>query len=419
MDIDQTRRNRKTVTATRVALPRGMAYRNGEDHPVGPAPRGRRFPAQDIRTADVDPRIPITIYLPSFAGGGAENALARLAGFWVSEGRQVRFVVNAATGPVRARVRPEIEVVDLGVDDPARAFPGLLGWLGRVRPPLLATALMSANVTGALAVRLRSPGTATVALIRNHISAEILGKAALKRALGAPPLRWAYRQADAIGCVSSSVADDIVAYAGVDPKKVFITYNPLPERSDAATVEPWTGLPRPVIITVGRLESQKDHATLLHAFARLRATRTATLAIVGSGSLRPEIDALVARLGIGGSVVVYDYRADIAACIAGSDLLVLSSRYEGLPNVVLEALEAGVTVAATDAPGGSAELLEDGRLGYLCAVGDVDGLARALTEGLERPVDPALLRAKAEEFRIEKIARRYERAFAAALAVHG
>ena len=367
----------------------------------------------------MDPRIPITIHLPSFAGGGAENALARLAGFWASEGRTVRFVVNAATGPVRARVGPEIEVVDLGVDDPARAFPGLLGWIGRARPPLLATALMSANVTGALAVRLRSPGTATVALIRNHISAEILGKARLKRTLGAPPLRWAYRQADAIGCVSRSVADDIVAYAGVDPKKVFVTYNPLPERAETATAEPWTELPRPVIITVGRLESQKDHATLLKAFARLRATREATLAIVGSGSLRSEIDALVARLGIGGSVVVYDYRADIAACIAGSDLLVLSSRYEGLPNVVLEALEAGVTVAAPDAPGGSAELLEDGRLGHLCAVGDVDGLARAMTEGLERPIDPVLLKAKAEEFRIEKIARRYERAFAAALAVHG
>jgi glycosyltransferase involved in cell wall biosynthesis len=264
----------------------------------------------------LDPRIPITIYLPSFAGGGAENALARLANFWVDEGRTVRFVVNAATGPVAARLRPEIEVVDLGIDNPARAFPGLLSWMARARPPLVATALMSANVTGALAARLRSPGTAMVALIRNHISAEILGKAPLKRMVGSAPLRWAYRQADAIGCVSSSVADDIVAYAG-------------------------------------------------------------------------------------------------------SDLLVLSSRYEGLPNVVLEALEAGVTVTATDAPGGSAELLENGRLGYLCAVGDVDGLARAMTDGLDRPIDPALLRAKAAEFEIGNVARRYEAAFAAAIDSHG
>jgi glycosyltransferase involved in cell wall biosynthesis len=367
----------------------------------------------------LDPRIPITIYLPSFAGGGAENALARLANFWVDEGRTVRFVVNAATGPVAARLRPEIEVVDLGIDNPARAFPGLLSWMARARPPLVATALMSANVTGALAARLRSPGTAMVALIRNHISAEILGKAPLKRMVGSAPLRWAYRQADAIGCVSSSVADDIVAYAGVDRRRVFVTYNPLPERDEAVPPEPWPGLARPVIITVGRLESQKDHATLLEAFARLRTTHAATLAIIGSGSLRPEIDARIARLGIADSVVVQDYRADITACIAGSDLLVLSSRYEGLPNVVLEALEAGVTVTATDAPGGSAELLENGRLGYLCAVGDVDGLARAMTDGLDRPIDPALLRAKAAEFEIGNVARRYEAAFAAAIDSHG
>jgi glycosyltransferase involved in cell wall biosynthesis len=367
----------------------------------------------------LDPRIPITIYLPSFAGGGAENALARLANFWAAEGRSVRFVVNAATGPVAARLQPGIEVVDLGIDNPARALPGLLAWMAKARPPLVATALMSANVTGAFAARLRSPGTAMVALIRNHISAEILGKAPLKRMLGGAPLRWAYRQADAIGCVSSSVADDIVAYAGVDRRKVFVTYNPLPERGEAAPPEAWPGLERPVVITVGRLETQKDHATLLDAFAKLRATRAATLAIVGSGSLRPEIDARIARLGIAGSVVLYDYRGDIAACIAGSDLLVLSSRYEGLPNVVLEALGAGVTVAATDAPGGSAELLEDGRLGYLCAVGDVDGLARAMADGLERPVDPALLRARAAEFKIGNVARRYEAAFAAAIEAHG
>lgn len=367
----------------------------------------------------MDRGIPITIYLPSFGGGGAENALARLANFWAAEGRTVRFLVNAATGPVAARVRPDIEVVDLGVDDPARALPGLLRWMGRARPPLLATALMSANVTGALAVRLRSSGTATVALIRNHISEEILGKATLKRMLGGAPLRWAYRQADAIGCVSISVAKDIVAYAGVDPKKVFVTYNPIPERAEAVAAETWPGLARPVIITVGRLERQKDHATLLEAFARLRATRPASLAIVGSGSLRPEIDAMAARLGVADSINIHDYRADIAACIAGSDLLVLSSRYEGLPNVVLEALEAGVTVAATDAPGGSAELLDNGQLGYLCGVGDVDGLARAMAAGLERPIPPERLRAKAAEFQIGTIARRYEEAFAAALAAHG
>lgn len=367
----------------------------------------------------MDPRIPITLYMPSFAGGGAENALARLANFWVAEGRSVRFLVNAATGPVAARVAPGVEIVDLGVDDPARAFPALLAWMGRTRPPLVATALMSANVTGALAVRLRSPGTATVALIRNHISAEILGKSPLKRHLGGAPLRWAYRKADAIGCVSSSVADDIVAYAGVDRRKVFVTYNPLPERDGAAPPEPWAGLARPMILTVGRLESQKDHATLLRAFAKLRATRSVTLAIVGSGSLRPEIDALIARLGIGDSVVIHDYRADIAACIAGSDLLVLSSRYEGLPNVVLEAMGAGVTVAATDAPGGSAELLENGRLGYLTAIGDVDGLAAAMAAGLDTPIAADLLRARAAEFEIGNVARRYEAVFAAGLDAHG
>ncbi len=363
--------------------------------------------------------IPITIHMPSFAGGGAENALARLANFWVAEGRSVRFVVNAATGPVASRLRPEVEVVDLGVDNPARALPGLLSWMAKARPPLLATALMSANVTGAIATRLRSRETATVALVRNHISAEILGKPAPKRMLGSGVLRWAYRSADIVACVSTSVADDVIAYAGVAPSKVVVTYNPLPERVVELVPQAWPGLARPVLVAIGRMVPQKDHATLLSAFARLRAGRDATLVIIGSGPLRPEIDAAIAALGIADSVVVHDYRSDIAECIAGSDVLVLASRYEGLPNVVLEALGAGVTVAATDAPGGSAELLEDGRLGYLCAVGDVEGLATAMAMALDKPVSPQLLRAKAAEFEIANVARRYEQAFAAALERHG
>jgi hypothetical protein len=174
------------------------------------------------------PEVPILLYMPAFHGGGAENALVRLANHWHDQGRKVTIIVNALRGPVIDKVLPGVEIVALGSRFTALAWPRLGLLLRRRRPAFLATALLGPNVAGLWAARLWSPRTAVACLVRNHTTREIAGRDRLRRALFPPLLRAAYRRADGVGCVAGEVAQDIIAYAALAPERVMTTLNPVP-----------------------------------------------------------------------------------------------------------------------------------------------------------------------------------------------
>lgn len=142
-----------------------------------------------------------------------------------------------------------------------------------------------------------------------------------------------------------------------------------------------------VVGMVARMSSQKDHRTLVKAFADADLPESILL-LVGDGPLRTEILRLTADLGIEDRVVFLGVRPDAARLVAGFDVSVLSSRWEGMPRTVVEAAAAGVPVVATDV-GSVAELIEDGISGTLVSVGDVFGLATALS-GVHRSQGEAL-----------------------------
>lgn len=363
------------------------------------------------------PEVPILLYMPAFHGGGAENALVRLANHWHDQGRKVTIIVNALRGPVIDKVLPGVEIVALGSRFTALAWPRLGLLLRRRRPAFLATALLGPNVAGLWAARLWSPRTAVACLVRNHTTREIAGRDRLRRALFPPLLRAAYRRADGVGCVAGEVAQDIIAYAALAPERVMTTLNPVPspeaEPDRGAEAPAGWPTPGPVILAMGRMVGQKDYPTLLRAFARLEGAPR--LLILGEGPLRAELEALCLSLGIAGRVHMPGFRNRPEAFLARADLFVLSSRFEGFPNVIAEALALGRTVVATDAPGGGGEILGSGAFGYLVPVGDVAALARAMARALAEPVDPARARARAADFAIEAVARRYEALFARAM----
>jgi glycosyltransferase involved in cell wall biosynthesis len=149
---------------------------------------------------------------------------------------------------------------------------------------------------------------------------------------------------------------------------------------------PWFGPGQlPVILGAGRLTRQKAFPVLIRAFAEVRRRRAARLIILGEGEERPELEALVSELGLADDVALPGFRDDALACMASSAVFVLSSSWEGLPTVLIEALAAGTRVVSTDCPSGPREILQEGRLGALVPVGDAPALAKAIVEVLERP----------------------------------
>jgi glycosyltransferase involved in cell wall biosynthesis len=168
---------------------------------------------------------------------------------------------------------------------------------------------------------------------------------------------------------------------------------------------PWfaEGAP-PVILGVGKLKPQKDFATLLRAFATLRAGRAARLVILGEGEQRGELEALAQNLGIAADVALPGFVDNPFPYMARASLFVLSSRFEGLPGVLIQALACGCPAVSTDCPSGPAEILEGGRYGPLVPVGDAEGLARAMAETLAAPLSPDILRERAAFFSTERAA---------------
>jgi glycosyltransferase involved in cell wall biosynthesis len=204
-------------------------------------------------------------------------------------------------------------------------------------------------------------------------------------------LRIFYPWAASVVAVSRGVADDLARVSGLPRESVGVIYNPVITPTMLALAReapshPWLapGQP-PVILGVGRLARQKDFLTLVRAFAELRRHRAVRLIILGEGEDRPALEGLARELGVAEDVALPGFQDNALAYMAGSALFVLSSAWEGLPTVLIEALAAGTRVVSTDCPSGPREILQEGRLGALVPVGNAAALATAMLEALDRP----------------------------------
>lgn len=203
-----------------------------------------------------------------------------------------------------------------------------------------------------------------------------------------------YPFADWIVAVSRGTAEDLAKVISIDPRRITCIYNPIVseamlDQSRAPVDHPWfhDGGP-PVVIAVGRLEAQKDFATLINAFARVRQQMTCRLMILGDGSEREMLTNLAESLGLREDIALPGFAANPHAYTAKAALLVLSSRFESLANVVIEAMAVGTPVIATDCPSGPAEALGGGRYGTLVPVGDIERLSAAMVKALRQRPPP-------------------------------
>jgi glycosyltransferase involved in cell wall biosynthesis len=343
-------------------------------------------------------RGPIALFLPSVRGGGAQRIVVNLAQGMTERGLPVDVVLTTAEGVFMDQLPTAARVVDLHSRRVIGCLGPLAAYLRREQPRVLVSSMSHANVIAIVAARLSGSGTPVVVTEHNTMSVAA-GESAMARRLWPPLLRLFYPLADSVVAVSEGAADDFARTTGLPRDRIEVVYNPVvtPELMGLARQapdHPWfaPGGP-PVVLAVGRLTAQKDFATLLRAFARVRARCPARLVILGEGEDRPALEALTRELGLGDSVALPGFRANAMAYMAGSALFVLSSAWEGLPTVLIEAMAAGTRVVSTDCPSGPREILRDGELGALVPVGDAAALAEAMVGALAGPAAPTPLAA--------------------------
>lgn len=335
----------------------------------------------------------IAFFLPSLVGGGAERVVVNLAQGITERGIRVDLVLAAAEGPLLDQLPPTVRVVDLRARRVLRGLVPLAGYLRRERPRVLVSSMGHANLIAIWAARLAGGVAPLIVTEHNTLSQETQRQRRLVGMLWPRLLRTFYPWATRVVAVSRGAADDLARTAGLPRDRIEVVYNPVITPAMLALAQqapdhPWLapGQP-PVILGVGRLTGQKDFSTLVRAFAEVRRRRPARLIILGEGPDRTAIEAQTRELGVADDVALPGFQENALAYMASSAVFVLSSAWEGLPTVLIEALAAGTRVVSTDCPSGPREILQDGRLGALVPVGDAAALAAAMLEALERPAD--------------------------------
>ena len=351
----------------------------------------------------------VAVFLPSLRGGGAERVMLTLANTIARREVPVDLVLCQAEGEYLADVLPEISIVDLGASRVLASLPALSRYIRRERPDVIIAAMNHANVVAFLAAKLARVSSKVIMTEHNTLSKSTSLKGA-KGAVLKALMRATYAQCHRVVTVSDGVAADLVKQLGLPMDKVQTIYNPvvgdeLIERSTKTPPEV-AEIARPLLLAVGRLTAQKDYPTMLRAFARLPMRESATLAILGAGPLDAVLAKLARDLGIAPRVRFLGFQDNPYAWMRAADLFVLSSAWEGLPTVLIEAMACGTPVVSTDCPSGPHEILEGGKWGKLVPVGDHVALAEAIQASLGAGDGPDV-RLRSDAFTVKAAAEAY------------
>jgi glycosyltransferase involved in cell wall biosynthesis len=397
----------------------------------------------------------VAFYIENFNCGGIQKIVSILAKELQRRGRKVEVVVCDASGSL-AEAFAGLPVVELAPSNRLRVrlaalqsdplgfrrlllpvllanppsetlqfVPGLTQYIRAHRPSALFSGGTYMNIECLFAKRLASSQVRLVMSERTHFSVAKLSSlkrhnVQWRRRFIAPLVRWAYPQADAIVAVSHGVARDLAHVTKAHTIRVIHNPTITPDfeaRLSAPLEHRWMNHKSvPVILSVGRLAPQKGLPILLRAFALVTREQSARLVIIGGPTDSDKLDrqkgkllALAESLGVVGDVDFLGYLANPLPYMRQCDLFVLSSLFEGFPNVLVEALAAGCRIVSTDCPSGPAEILRGGDFGTLVAVGDVESLARAMREALRRKHDLTRQKEWAKSFAFNEAIAAYDR----------
>ncbi len=356
----------------------------------------------------------IAILLSSLADGGIGKMRTHLANEFARRGYPVDFLLGNLEGRYLARLDPAVRVIHLGTSHALTGVPRLAAYLWRNRPEVLLTQRVRVNVMALRARRLARSATRVYVTTNTNVSTQLASLAPAKRDRQRARMRRHYPRNHGIFAVSRGVADDTADLLGMPRERVRVLRNPtvtpaLFEEARRPPSHPWfADGGGPVIMGMGRLEPQKDFATLMRAFGRLHAAVPgARLVIFGEGALRGELETLADELGIADAVDLPGFTDRPYTHLAHADVFVLSSRWEGSPNALTEAVALGTPVVATDCPDGPREILDGGRHAPLVPMGDTPAMAAAMQAMLETPPPRERLQAAAGAYHADRSARAY------------
>ncbi len=344
---------------------------------------------------------PVALLMPNFEAGGAERVMIRLAQGLAQAGHTVHLVVLSDHGPYRSMLSPQvpgIQVHSLKAKRAWQAVPAMVRYLLAHQPTAVLSALFHCNflavASRAIVCRLTNHAPRVVISEHNTLDLVHTSVSPLRWQLFKLALRWAYPRADSVVCVSDGIAQGLGSALPRLKPQLCVIGNPVVtddmlRQSHAPLNHPWAqaGQP-PLVLAVGRLIPAKGFDVLLTAFQQVIKKLPARLMILGEGPERENLQSQIAALGLTNSASLHGFAHNPYAWMRHCAVFVLSSRHEGLPGALIEAMACGSPVVATDCPHGPAEILAQGQWGRLVPVDNAPALADAMVATLQSAQKP-------------------------------
>lgn len=356
----------------------------------------------------------LAFFLPNLGAGGAQRVLITLANEYASKGHEVEIILQEKLITYADEIYKPIKLSFLGT---TRRYPSAIRLAYHLRkhsPDAVLASIYSANFIAILAkilsrtpfpITIREANTPTQVLSAARVSTRENFMVRLY-------YRYLYPRANSVVAVSKGVAQDLSNLTKIPSNKLHVIYNPvinddLLRKAEEPLEHPWFAVGQPpVVLAVAGLRYQKGLDILLHAFAVAREMRKCRLVILGEGRLYQQLKDLSQSLGVAEDVDLPGFDVNPFRYMRRASVFVLSSRYEGLPNVLIQAMACGCPVVSTDCPSGPSEILDGGKYGILVPVGDVEALARGIVQALDG--DARFASAQwLSQFRVEQVAQRY------------
>ena len=372
-------------------------------------------------------RLHICFFFHRFDGGGAEKMTVILANELARQGHEVSILIRHDKGPVKRLLSPAVHILDMRLPEKGRIYKniGNICWLREMMRPgkfdimLSVTAEMSQ--VAALATYALYPRIPLISVVHSTLSQEVHSFQRIRECLF-PVLNRRYNR---VITVSEAVREDYITLCHALPEQIIAVYNPVIseefwKHAETEPQHPWLEDNREfkVIVSAGRLCEAKNHTLMLEAMRRLKEQGDYRLILLGSGELREKLVEQAQRSDIDRIVDFAGFVQNPAAYFRKADVVALSSRFEGLPTVLVEALAVGAKVVSTDCPSGPREILQNGKFGILVKPENPEALADGILRSLAWEPDRGALRQRALDFTDRRAAEEYLRVIRETIVQH-
>lgn len=353
----------------------------------------------------------IAIILPDLRFGGAEKVYLNLSNSWSNHNIDVTFILLNSKGEFKQKLHKSIKIIDLKVTKLRKVIIPLYKIIKQNNFSIILTAMWP--LTSLSIISWLLAGKKNKLFVSDHVNLPMSCKYEIKFPvlIFKVIINFTYVFASGIISVSEGIKKDLLSHFFFKKPKIKTIYNPIYDskyKYTSGNYLDWKNDYDYKILNIANLKIQKDHKTLIEAFYLLQKDISCELVIIGEGLLKKQINEIINKYSLNNKIKIIDNQLDINAWYESADLFILSSRWEGLGNVLIEALQFGLKIVSTDCKYGPSEILNKGEFGLLTKVGDSKELYQSMKKILlDDNFDKQKRINRAKKFEITKIANEY------------